>query len=152
MDSTTWHGTLRLPEPTEHLLTSYNYDKGEATMALTRKQVDSDAKAAKAAQPAQLDANSTAKERADANRAHHQEMAGHLIEDSVRAKHGGHMLGRQGGEKGHEFPPSDADRQSGAYIPRGAFAKVPQNTYSDGAASASANDASTADYGTVDKG
>jgi hypothetical protein len=102
--------------------------------------------------PATLNAKSTPAEREAVNRSHHQEMAGHLIDNAVRAKHGGHMLGRQGGGAGHPMPPSDAHLQSGAYIPRAAFAKVPQNMDSDGAGSAMANDPSTKDYGTADCG
>jgi hypothetical protein len=98
-----------------------------------------------------LDAHSTPAERDAVNRAHHTQMAGHLIENAVRAGHGGHMLGRQGGAKGHEMPPSDAHLQSGQYLPQGAFAKVPQNTSSDGAGSANANEPDADDYGRVDK-
>jgi hypothetical protein len=49
------------------------------------------------AKPKTLDNTSTAKERSDANRQHHQQMASHLINNAVEAGHGGHMLGRQGG-------------------------------------------------------
>lgn len=97
-----------------------------------------------------LDAHSSPKERDAVKRAHHQQLAGALIENAIRGGHGGHMLGRQGGAKGHPFPPSSADKQSGQYIPQGAFAKVPQNTSSDGAGSANANDPSTSDYASVD--
>ena len=99
-----------------------------------------------------LTGKSTAAERDDANRTHHQEMAAHLIDNTLRAGHGGHTLGKQGpGNTGHDLPENDAHLQSGAYIPRAAFAKVPQNTSSDGAGSAEANEPGSDDYGSVDK-
>ena len=85
------------------------------------------------------------------NRQHHKEMADHLITNTLRAGHGGHLLGKAGpGNTGHDMPPSDAGRQRGQYIQQGVGAKMPQNTFSDGSGSADANDPSTSDYGKVD--
>ena len=99
-----------------------------------------------------LSSRSTPAERDAANRTHHEEMAGHLLDNSIRAGHGGHYLGKAGpGSTGHDLPPSDAHLQVGQYIPKGAFAKVPQSTSSDGSGSSDFNDPSTGDYGTVDK-
>jgi hypothetical protein len=78
-------------------------------------------------------------------------LVGHTLTTSQYAGHG-HAEGRQG-RKGHEMPQSTAHLQGGEYIPRAAFSGVPQNrqsTFSDGAGSADANDASTTDYGVAD--
>jgi hypothetical protein len=83
------------------------------------------------------------------NRKHHQQMADSLIENSLRAGHGGHMAGKQGGPAGHPMPPSDAHKQRGQYIPQGSGAKMPQSTFSDGAGSANADPAGSDDYGKV---
>jgi hypothetical protein len=58
-DSTAWSGVMRLASPVTNIKASKrdkldNSEEGALTMALTRKQIDSDAKAAKAAQPAQV--------------------------------------------------------------------------------------------------
>lgn len=58
---------------------------------------------------------STAKERSDANRTHHQELATHLLKNAVAVGHG-HFVGRQGSQ-GHVMPANDAHLQSGQYIP-----------------------------------
>jgi hypothetical protein len=46
--------------------------------------------------PASLNAKSSPAERDAANRDHHQQMASHLIDNTLRAGHGGHMLGKAG--------------------------------------------------------
>ena len=85
------------------------------------------------AQPARLANNSTPTERAAANRQHHKELVGHTLDASDYGGHG-HALGKAGpGRTGHDMPDNDLHLQSGAYIPRGAFAKIPQSTTSDGA-------------------
>jgi len=71
-------------------------------------------------QPATLDSNSTARDRAAANRNHFQEIAGHLIGNSLAVGHG-HAVGHSGA--GHALPRSDAHNQDGAYIPQSAFAR-----------------------------
>ena len=104
--------------------------------------------------PAILHSGSTAKERADARQTHHEEMASHLIENTVRAGHGGHLLGQAGpGQTGHTMPASDAHLQSGQYLPQGYYGtQNKQNLESDGSGSADFTDPSTSDYGKVDKG
>jgi hypothetical protein len=98
-------------------------------------------------QPATSDSPTpaTARSRVAANRQHFGEIAGHLLDHAAYNGHG-HAEGRQG-RAGHVMPPSDAKRQGGQYIPQAVF-----NTYSDGAGSAEANDASASDYAKVDKG
>ena len=84
------------------------------------------------------------------NRQHHKEMADHLITNTLRAGHGGHLLGKAGpGKTGHTMPPSDASKQKGQYIPQGSGAKMPQSTSSDGAGSANANPPGADDYSKV---
>jgi hypothetical protein len=104
--------------------------------------------------PAILHSGSTAKERADARQQHHETLATHLVENTIRAGHGGHLLGQQGpGNTGHTMPKSDADKQSGQYIPQGYYGtQNKQNLSSDGSGSANFNDqsANTRNYGTVD--
>ena len=76
--------------------------------------------------------------------AHFQWLVDHTIDNTVRAGHGGHMLGKAGpGNTGHDMPKSDAHMQGGAYMPQGNR----QNTFSDNGS----DDASTSDYGKVDK-
>ncbi|MGA7770460.1 MAG: hypothetical protein WCA27_30030 [Candidatus Sulfotelmatobacter sp.] len=99
-----------------------------------------------------LHSRSTAAERETANRTHMQEVAGHLIDNAVSAGHGGHMLGRQGGAKGHEMPPSDAHLQSGQYLPQASFAKVPQNTSTSRSNEQNADNPASKDYGVADCG
>jgi hypothetical protein len=89
-------------------------------------------------------------QQSDTNRKHHQQIADSLIENSLRAGHGGHMLGKAGpGNTGHAMPPSDAHKQRGQYIPQDVGAKMPQSTFSDGAGSANANPPGSDDYGKV---
>jgi hypothetical protein len=77
---------------------------------------------------------------------HFRELVNHTIDNTVRAGHGGHMLGKQGpGNTGHVMPPSDAHKQVGAYLPQNV-----QSTFSDGAGSAEANEPDADDYGKVD--
>ena len=94
---------------------------------------------------------STAKERAAANRQHHDQLAAHLVSNAVDLGHG-HVIGRQG-ERGHKMVPNDAHLQAGAYLKQGALdpKQNRQNTSSDGSGSADFNDPSGDDYGTVDK-
>lgn len=75
---------------------------------------------------------------------HVKELTAHTLDASDYNGHG-HAQGRQG-RAGHRMPPSDHAKQSGSFIPQAVF-----NTFSDGAGSANANDASTSDYGAVDK-
>jgi hypothetical protein len=117
-----------------------------ADKRVTQRRVDdTDAKLA----PKSLDMNSTAAERKAANDQHHFEMADSLVENSVRAGHGGHLTGTAGpGKTGHTMPPSHAHLQSGSYIVRGVAGP---NLFSD-AGSADADDQSVEDsYGQVDK-
>ena len=94
-----------------------------------------------------LNAKSTPAERESANRQHHQEMADHLLTNTLRAGHGGHMLGKSGpGSTGHDLPPSDAHLQSGQYIPQAVF-----NTATKDGGSGF-DDPSAKDYGTTDAG
>jgi hypothetical protein len=77
----------------------------------------------------------------DAQHAHFASLADNLIDNTLRAGHGGHMLGKQGpGNTGHDLPPSDAHLQGGAYLP--------QAMGRDGGVGF--DDPSTKDYGTVD--
>jgi hypothetical protein len=71
---------------------------------------------------------STPKERAAANRQHHDQLAAHLVSNAVDLGHG-HVIGRQG-ERGHKMVPNDAHLQAGAYLKQGALDPQPnrQNT------------------------
>jgi len=71
-------------------------------------------------QPATSDSDSTARDRAAANRNHFRQIAAHLIDNSLAVGHG-HAVGHSGA--GHPMPRSDAHSQDGAYIPQSAFAK-----------------------------
>ena len=77
---------------------------------------------------------------------HFKSLIGHTLDNAIAVGHG-HAVGHQGG---HPLP-SDSNSQRGGYIGRGALQNR-QNTSSDGVGSANANDASTSDYGTVDRG
>jgi hypothetical protein len=79
--------------------------------------------------------------------AHFSGIATNLIENSVAVGHG-HGVGSQG-PKGHKMVANDMHKQQGSYIPQGALQNR-QNQFSD-AGSADADDASTSDYGVVDK-
>jgi hypothetical protein len=88
---------------------------------------------------------------------HFQEIAGHLLENSARAGHGGHALGKAGpGNTGHTMPPSDSHLQKGAYLPQGVFAQddTPQNRQNQSSRDGGAgfDDPSAKNYGTVDTG
>ena len=73
---------------------------------------------------------------------HFKDLIGHTLDNATAVGHG-HFVGSQG-EKGHKMVQSDANFQKGTYIPQGGQNR--QNTSSDGAGSANANDASTRDY------
>lgn len=95
-----------------------------------------------------LDANSTPAERKAANDDHHRTLISHTLDAATYGGHG-HAVGK--GATG-KMVPSDAHMQGDhAYIPQGVLPANRQNTSSDGAGSAEANDPSTSDYGTVDK-
>ncbi len=69
--------------------------------------------------------------------------------DNAAAVGHGHMVGSQG----HAYVPSDAHKQTGNYLPQGVgrdFARVPQNTSSDGSGSSDFSDPSPKDYGVAD--
>jgi hypothetical protein len=118
-------------------------NKKNGTM-LNQNEADQSAKLA----PRSLNMSSTAAERDEVNQAHHQEMAGHLLDNSIRAGHGGHLTGTAGpGKTGHTMPPNDAHLQRGAYIPR---AVAGPNLFSD-LGSADADSQSVEDsYGQAD--
>jgi len=143
-DSTTWKGKVLLPDPTSF--------ERSTTMANLQNDQD-DESLPQPATPVALDSNSTPRQRKAVNDAHHQELAGHLIDNSIRAGHGGHMLGKQG-PKGHDMPPNDLHLQAGSYIPRGVMSKLPTNTENTSSenGSADANPQGSDDYGSVDKG
>jgi hypothetical protein len=97
-----------------------------------------------------LDAKSTAKERSDANRQHHQELIGHTLDNAVAVGHG-HAVGS--GPTG-KMVPNDSAFQGSAetsrgkpYIPQGAL----NVTTRDGGAPFDDNQKVAGDYGTVDK-
>lgn len=69
---------------------------------------------------------------------HVKQLAGHMLEASRYGGHG-HAAGRQG-QGGHIMPRNNLNLQSGA--------RLPQNIEGEGCA---ADDASTRDYGIVDK-
>jgi hypothetical protein len=123
--------------------------KENNTMAVTRKQIDSNAPSTSRT----LDNSSTVAERSSANRKHHEELVSHTLTAAEYGGHG-HAIGRQG-KAGHTMVPSDhAAQGKDAFIPQGILS-VPQNrqnTSSDGSGSANANDPSTSDYATADPG
>jgi hypothetical protein len=88
----------------------------------------------------QQPSNTDSKAQASLNQ-HVKEQTGHALDTAKYSGHG-HAQGRQGAT-GHPMPPNpDAAKQDGAH--------VPQNMYSDGAGSASATDAASSNYGSVD--
>ena len=99
-----------------------------------------------------LNGASTPAERETANRTHHQEIVGHLLDSALYGGHG-HAVGRQGA-KGHEMVASDAHLQGDhAYIPQAVFSRdsVPQNRRNQTSKAGSPfDDPDAANYGSVD--
>jgi hypothetical protein len=85
------------------------------------------------------------KSAADAQHNHFKSLVQHTLDMSDYNNHG-HAPGRQG-KAGHRMPPNDAHKQAGSYLPQNV-----QNTWSDGAGCATANQPGTDDYGKVDNG
>ena len=86
-----------------------------------------------------LDAKSTPAERESANRTHHEELIGHVLDNAVALGHG-HAVGS--GSTG-KMVPSDAHLQNGAYIPRAVLQPDGGNR---------ADDPSQDDYAVADRG
>jgi hypothetical protein len=111
--------------------------------------------AKRAQEPQRLATNSGATHPRPMSAAQHknfQEIVGHVLDNSIRAGHGGHALRKAGpGNTGHAMPPSDNHLEKGSYLPQGAFAKVPQSTEPPGNR-ADDNQQQMDDYGKADCG
>ena len=135
-DAATWHGTLRLPDLTE------------LTKVIASKQ-DKETNMARNKFPQTNTGATERKEMSPEQHQHFRELVNHTIDNTMRAGHGGHMLGKAGpGNTGHVMPKSDAHLQQGSYLPQNVA-----NQFSD-SGSADADDVSTgaSDYGVIDKG